>query len=73
MKDSSIYLEAYLKENDFRGANKGITTGTFLSQRLRGKAARYKDRYQRALENALEKSGAVKGKSDRGAIAWYRK
>jgi hypothetical protein len=51
----SQYTDAYLNENHNRGLGKGITTGTFLSSQLKGRAKSYATKYRIALERDLNR------------------
>ena len=70
----SQYTDQYLAVNKTRGTGKGYTLQTFLKYQLRGKAARYADRYLCSLEkDILSRSDVVAGKSIHNGIAYYPK
>jgi hypothetical protein len=54
-----------------RRGEKPITPGTFLTGRLRGKAADWINKYIKSLENSLVRSGWRPGESAKGSIAYY--
>lgn len=68
---TSQYLSDYLSGNASRGPGKGITVGSYLTYVLRGKAKKYSGHYVRALRNSCERSGAIKGPSVQGGVAYY--
>lgn len=67
----SQYTVDYLNYNE---SNNPISTSTFLSKVLRGRAKTYKGRYQYALEKELDsmvQEGKVKrGVTKLGAVCW---
>jgi len=71
----SMYVDEYLEDNNRLGLGRGRTVGTFLSYVLRGTAREYSGKYQRALENALERrvrdGRAFVGASAMGRTAYY--
>ena len=73
MAANSQYLAAYLAENRSRGEGKGLTVGSYLHGRLKGRAKSYAGRYCIALANSCERAGAVKGRSCRAGVAYYPK
>ena len=67
----SQFTDEYIKENIQRGLGKGITIGSFLSYRLKGRAKQFSDVYARSLERALLRRGCFSYKSAGGSTAYY--
>lgn len=74
MRDSQ-YLDAYLRENGRRGPGDGLTPGSFLAYRLRGKRKEWAGRYLYSLLSSLYRAEARgecrEGISAHGGTAWY--
>lgn len=70
----SKFLFSYLEENADRIARGDgpITIGTFLTQRLRGRAAKYGVNYGKSLERSCRATGAIGVESKGGGVAWVR-
>jgi len=68
---NSQYLDDYLECNDERGEGKGLTIGSYLAGRLRGRAKQYAGGYRRALEASCNRVGARLGDSYAGRDAYY--
>jgi hypothetical protein len=66
-------MNEYMQEalERLRHGEKPVTPGTFLTGRLRGKAAGWVSRYIKSLENSLVRSGWKPGESQKGSIAYY--
>ena len=67
----SQFTNEYIRENTQRGLGKGITIGSFLAYRLRGRAKQFSDVYARSLERALLRRGCIPYKSAGGSVAFY--
>jgi hypothetical protein len=69
----SQYVDDYMREavERLRRGEKPVTPGTFLTGRLRGKAADWISRYIKSLENSLVRSRWRPGESAKGSIAYY--
>lgn len=73
----SQYIDEYLRTNTEKGMGAGVTIGTFLNRKLRGKAKDYGAKYHRALKAACDRrvvaGTAVFGPSAMNCTAFYLK
>ena len=67
----SQFTDEYIQLNHQLGLGKGLTIGTFLAARLRGRARQFGDVYARSLERALLRRGCFPYKSVGGGVAFY--
>ena len=67
----SQFTDEYIQVNTQRGLGKGLTIGSFLAYRLRGRAKQFSGVYARSLERALLRRGCFPYKSAGESTAFY--
>lgn len=73
--NESQYISSYLNCNAARGWTHGLTVGSYLHHKLKGKAKSYSGGYERALLRSLKRREAegsvVIGPSEKNSVAYY--